>query len=168
MATKSSRRKTKTTRKRSRAKQRPARQPRARKTTARRRTTRRARPGVLAVPRTIAVASEEELKATLDAAIRTFNRNRQALLKKAFDEGGDALVSQLEARYDNLRQAYFTLLKQQLNKNHPLYEQLTHAAASESEQLKKSIAALERIAAIITLAASTVALLGEITRVLAV
>jgi hypothetical protein len=115
----------------------------------------------------VAPKSEEQLKADLDTTIRTFNRNRQALLKKAFDEGGDALVADLETTYDNLRQAYFTLLKQQLNKNHPQYETLTKAAVSESEALRKSIASLERIAAILNLAASTLATLARITAVLA-
>jgi len=77
------------------------------------------------------------------------------------------LVAELETNYNNLRQAYFTLLKQQLNKNHALYETLTRAATSESEHLRKSIASLERIAAIIKLAASAISTLGQITRVLA-
>jgi hypothetical protein len=113
-------------------------------------------------------AEEEALKAELDAAITAFNTRRTQLLKKAFDEGGDAAVAALEQQHDTLRTAFFDLLKRQLDRNNAQYVELTTVATKETAALKSAIESLANVASILKLATSVVRLIGKVTTVLGV
>lgn len=144
----------------------PAPETAARRT--RRTTTLRTRGAAPMLTESMAVTKEEELKAELDGAIRAFNRRRSELLQKALAEGGDAAVAQLEAQHDALRDAFFDLLKRQLDRNNERFAELTTAASSEAEKLRKAIDSLARIASVLNLFASVIGLVGRVVTVLGV
>jgi len=112
-------------------------------------------------------AGEEKLKSELDAAISAFNSRRTAILKKAFDEGGDEQVAKLEQQQEALRAAFFELLKKQLDRNNAQYVELTTSATRETTALKAAIESLANVANILNRAASVVKLVGKVTTVLA-
>jgi len=114
------------------------------------------------------VSDEEQLKAELDLAITAFNTRRTALLREAFDEGGDAAVASLQQQHDALRSAFFELLKRQLDRNNAQFVALTSAATLEAAALTSAIESLANVASIIRLAASVVGLIGKVTTVLGV
>jgi len=105
---------------------------------------------------------EEELKARLSKAISEFNNNRYKILKLAYDSGGNSAVQKAEEEYDALRDAYFEILRRQLDKNNHLYEQLIKNANTETNKLTESIQQLENINKIIELTAAVVNLIGRI------
>jgi len=109
---------------------------------------------------------EEELKAALAQTIADFNNNRAQILQAAFSTGGQETVTKIEQEYDALRDAYFELLKRQLDKNNHLYEQLMLAAGTETGRLNTSIGQVSNINSIIDLTTSVVNLLGRIIIVL--
>lgn len=113
-----------------------------------------------------APANEEQLKTELDAAISAFNVRRAPLLKKAFDEGGDAAVTALEQQHDALRTAFFDLLRRQLDRNNAQFEELTKAATQETVALKEAIESLEKVTSIIKRATSVVGMIGKVITVL--
>jgi len=104
---------------------------------------------------------EEQLKLTLSQAIGEFNSNRAAILLLAHTTGGQAAVIKVEQEYDALRDAYFEILRRQLDKNNHLYEQLITAANSETEKLKASINQLNNINDITNLATAVINLVGR-------
>lgn len=111
---------------------------------------------------------EEQLKLTLSQAIGAFNSNRAAILQLAHTNGGQAAVIKVEQEYDALRDAYFEILRRQLDKNNHLYEQLLIAVNSETEKLKVSVNQLNNINSITTLATTVINLVGRILIVLGV
>lgn len=111
---------------------------------------------------------EEQLKASLNNAITAFNSNRAKILQLAFNAGGQEAVSGLEQKYDDLRQAYFDILKKQLNQNNAQYLQLITSANSEAAKLTTSINQLNNINDIINLVTSVVSLAGTVISVLGI
>jgi histidinol dehydrogenase len=111
---------------------------------------------------------ERELLEKLDSSIKAFNKQRVAILKKAFEEEGDRAVSDLEKEYDVLRDAYFEILKRQLDRNNNRYEELMGEALSEAGSLEKAIARLESVGQILKIMAQTVSLVGRILIVLGI
>lgn len=104
---------------------------------------------------------DEELKAKLRKAIETFNINRVALLKKAFQEGGDAQVDELLKEHDDLRDAFFEILARQLDRNSVRYLELVGKANNTTDQLQASIDKLDKIADIIDKTASVISAVGR-------
>jgi len=111
---------------------------------------------------------EEQLKLTLSQAIGEFNSNRAAILLLAHKAGGQAAVIKVEQEYDALRDAYFEILRRQLDKNNHLYERLITAANSETEKLKASINQLNNINDITNLATAVINLVGRSLTVLGI
>lgn len=111
---------------------------------------------------------EEQLKIKLSQAIGDFNNNRTAILKLAFDSGDQKAVVNVEREYDALRNAYFEILRRQLDQNNHLYEELMAAANSETEKLRTSLNQLNNINSIINSATTVVNLVGRILIMLAV
>lgn len=111
---------------------------------------------------------EEQLKLALSQAIGEFNNNRAAILQLANTSGGQAAIIKVEQEYDALRDAYFEILRRQLDKNNHLYEQLINVANSETERLRASVNQLNNINDIINLATAVVSLVGRILIVLGV
>ena len=111
---------------------------------------------------------EEQLKSALSQAISEFNNNRASILQLAFNTGGQKAVNVLETEYDALRDAYFEILKSQLDKNNHLYNKLITDANVETENLKNSINQLNNINAIIDSATAIINLIGRILIVLGV
>lgn len=109
---------------------------------------------------------EEQLKITISQAIGEFNNKRAAILQLAFNNGGQDAVKKVEQEYDALRDAYFEILRRQLDKNNHLYEQLISAANKETENLRASVAQLNNINSIIDLATSVINLVGRVILVL--
>lgn len=113
-------------------------------------------------------ALEQELLDSLNKSIESFNRNRVAILKKAFDEEGDDAVNKLEQEHDALRDAYFEVLKRQLDQNNHRYEELMKEATSEAKEIEKAIDRLERVSQILNAMAQTVSIVGRALIVLGV
>lgn len=111
---------------------------------------------------------EEQLKFTLSQAIGEFNNNRAAILQLANTNGGQVAVHKVEQEYDALRDAYFEILKRQLDKNNYLYDQLTTSANNETEKLRASLNQLNNINDIINLSTTVINLVGRILIVLGV
>jgi DNA gyrase inhibitor GyrI len=111
---------------------------------------------------------EEQLKLALSQAIGEFNINRAAILQLANTSGGQAAIIKVEQEYDALRDAYFEILRRQLDKNNYLYEQLIDVANSETERLRASVNQLNNINDIINLSTAVVNLVGRILIVLGV
>lgn len=111
---------------------------------------------------------EEGLKAALSQAIAGFNNKRSEILQAAFSNGGQESVNKIEQEYDALRDAYFELLKRELDKNNHLYERLISAASTETGKLGKSVEQISNINNIIDLTTSVVNLLGRIIIVLGI
>lgn len=109
---------------------------------------------------------EDELKKCLANAIEAFNKNRVPILKKAFEEGGDDAVAQLEREYDSLRDAYFEILQRQLDRNHHRYDELTMAVISEAQSLEKAITSFEEVVNVIKLFGKTISLIGQVVIIL--
>ncbi|NWJ52094.1 MAG: hypothetical protein HXX14_14660 [Bacteroidetes bacterium] len=111
---------------------------------------------------------DEQLKITLGQVIAEFSNNRAKILQSAFNNGGEAEVDKLEQEYDVLRDAYFEILKRQLDKNNHLYEQLTSSAIAETDRLKDSVQQMNNINEIISLTTSVINLVGRVILVLGV
>ena len=77
-------------------------------------------------------------------------------------------VAKLEEQHDALRNAFFDLLKRELDKNNDRFAELTGAASSEAENLKNAIDSIARIASILRLFASVIGLVGRVVAVLGV
>lgn len=104
----------------------------------------------------------EELKTKLDEAIRQYDSNRAKLLQKAFDEGGQDAVKQLEDNYTRMRNEYMNLLKAQLDQNSAGYQQLIADANDETGKLKKSLGQMQKVTDIINLLSSVAEKVGKI------
>ena len=111
---------------------------------------------------------EEQLKKQLSEAIAEFNKHRARILIAAQTSGGQEAVRKVEEEYDALRDAYYELIKRELDQNNHLYEQLISAANSETVKLKETIANLEDINTLINLTTSVFNLVGRIIIVLGI
>ena len=111
---------------------------------------------------------EEALKLKLAKSIESFNRQRVPLLKRAFLQGGDEAVSQLEREYDALRDAYIDVLKRQLDANNHRYEELTNTATARAVELQESIDALDQVSNIIDGMGRVVSAVGSMLVILGI
>jgi len=111
---------------------------------------------------------EEQLKLELSKVIGEYSNNRAAILQLAQTNGGQVAINKVEQEYDALRDAYFEILRRQLDKNNHLYEQLITAANSETEKLRTSVNQLNNINDIINLSTAVINLIGRIVIVLGV
>lgn len=111
---------------------------------------------------------QEQLKITLSQAIGSFNNQRAEILERAFNEGGRPAVTKLVQEYDALRDAYFEILRRELDDNNHLYERLITAAKDETENLKESVRQLDNINDIINLTTSVINLVGRVLIVLGI
>ncbi len=73
---------------------------------------------------------QDRLVQELSDSIRQFNLNRVPILKKAFQDLGDPGVAELEKEYDSLRDAYFEVVRRQLDVNNQRYAELAGAAST--------------------------------------
>jgi len=105
---------------------------------------------------------EQQLKTSLSNAISEFNKVRFQILQKAFQNGGQDVVLKLEEEYDALRDAYFEILKRELNENNHLYATLIKAANDETQKLTQSIKELNNVNDIIRLTTAVINLIGRI------
>lgn len=110
---------------------------------------------------------QEELKKSLSEAITQFNNRRTQLLQDAFTEGGEPALDKLVEEYDALRDAYFEILKRELDQNNPRYTQLTTATKAEADNLAKSLKKLNNVNEILALTTSVINLVGRVLIVLA-
>ncbi|MCA0229176.1 MAG: hypothetical protein LCH91_01850 [Bacteroidetes bacterium] len=111
---------------------------------------------------------EQQLKNSLSTTISEFNKRRFQILQKAFQDGGQDEVLKLEEEYDALRDAYFEILKRELDENNHLYAKLLKAANDETENLTQSIKQLNNINDIIKLTTAVINLVGRILIVLGI
>lgn len=96
---------------------------------------------------------DETMKQLLDS-IRLFNRRAPKVLQKAMDEGGPDRVNELEAEYENLRKAYFDLVRAKLDENHEKFGELLSQTADASAEIDLSIEKLESSAKVLTAVAN--------------
>lgn len=80
-----------------------------------------------------------ELKTQLSTALDSFKKNRFKLLGEAQKKGGQALVQQLEAEYDSLKEQHALLLKQQLDSNLRDFKELVNASIEEVARLQQAL-----------------------------
>lgn len=82
---------------------------------------------------------ETQLKQELKLALEAFDNNRYDLLKAAHLNGGRAAADQLQAEYDQLRNAYFELMKKQLAQHSASYQRLMQETLKEASALRHAI-----------------------------
>lgn len=105
---------------------------------------------------------EEELKVTLRKAIDDLTDNLGAIKRLAFKNGGREAVDRINQRLEELRNAYFEILKSELDKNHDNYLLLIEKTNSEGVKLNESVKKLNDINDIINLLTSVINLSGQI------
>jgi hypothetical protein len=109
-----------------------------------------------------------ELQKQLSSSMEAFNQNRFQLLSNAFQSGSEDDVDKLLTEYDALRDAYYTLLRQQLDDNNPRYVQLLEQTNHEALSLENAIKTMGNITDITKFMDSTVNLVGRIVMILGV
>lgn len=112
--------------------------------------------------------TSDQLQQALSDAIDLFARNRFAILQDAVKQGGEAEVNQVLTEYDALRDAYYQLLRTQLDQNNAQYDTLTKQAKAETTSLKSTIKDLGEITAIIGALTTVVNTVGRVLMVLGV
>lgn len=104
----------------------------------------------------------------LSQTIGEFNSKRSEILQLAYKEGSHEAVNRVVNEYDVLRDAYFEIVRRQLDRNNHQYEQLINAANSETEKLRRSVSQLRSAIEIINLSGVVISLLGRILIVLGI
>lgn len=110
----------------------------------------------------------EDLQRQVMRAIEAYNRRRFDVLRLAMEEDGPERVDELESEYDALRDAYFELIRTELDQNNHRYQQITDQAAATASAIEQSVATLASTAAVLNTIASTVNLLGRVLVVLGI
>lgn len=110
----------------------------------------------------------EELQVQIMNAIAAYNQHRAQILQDALNHGGAPLVEQLEGEYEALRDAYFELIRRQLDRNNHRYDQLTQEAASTASAIEQSVTSLANTTQILNTIAGAVNLIGRILIVLGI
>jgi hypothetical protein len=98
----------------------------------------------------------------LSAAIASFNSKKAAILKAAFEDGGDKEVEDLLEALDDLRNARSDLILRRLDTTAAGFAALADDAKAETVKLENSIERLKAAAEIINTAAGLLNLLGRI------
>jgi len=111
---------------------------------------------------------EEHLRVLLSQTIGEFNSKRSEILQLAYKEGGHEAVNRVVNEYDVLRDAYFEIVRRQLDRNNHQYEQLINIANSETEKLRRSVSQLRSAIEIINLSGVVISLIGRILIVLGI
>lgn len=104
----------------------------------------------------------------LSQTIGEFNNKRSEILQLAFKEGGHDAVNRVVNEYDVLRDAYFEIVRRQLDRNNHQYEQLINAANYETEKLRRSVSQLRSAIEIINLSGVVISLIGRILIILGI
>jgi len=104
----------------------------------------------------------------LSQTIGEFNSKRSEILQLAYKEGGHEAVNRVVNEYDVLRDAYFEIVRRQLDRNNHQYEQLINIANSETEKLRRSVSQLRSAIEIINLSGVVISLIGRILIVLGI
>jgi len=110
----------------------------------------------------------EELQQRIMNAIVAYNRRRAQVLQQAFTDGGVDLVEALEREYDTLRDAYFELVRTQLDQNNHRYQQLTEQAAATAGEIEQSVSSLTSTTQLLNTIAGVVNLIGRVLIVLGI
>ncbi|MCI0663189.1 MAG: hypothetical protein L0220_19150 [Acidobacteria bacterium] len=92
---------------------------------------------------------ESQLIDAIVAALSEYNLHRTDILDKAFSDGGSALVMQIEDARNALKDAYYELVRTQLDRNHQQYALITEQAKREAKALEQDIRALRSIGEVI-------------------
>lgn len=103
-----------------------------------------------------------ELTDALTEIIESFNRSKTAILKAAFDQGGDDEVNDLLEALDDIRNARSRLILRKLDTTAAGFEALTKEAKVETAKFNESIQHLKAASDIIGTAASVINILGRI------
>ncbi|AGY54564.1 hypothetical protein BRDCF_p1937 [Bacteroidales bacterium CF] len=111
---------------------------------------------------------EEHLRVLLSQTIGEFNNKRSEILQLAYKEGGREAVDKVINEHNVLRDAYFEIVRRQLDRNNYQYEQLINIANSETEKLRRSVSQLRSVGEIITLSGVVINLLGRILIILGI
>lgn len=116
----------------------------------------------------LADQTEANLQEEMARSLRDFNLNRPALLQKAFEEGGSVAVERLLSDFDDLRDAYHSILRAKLDRNNHRYADLLAEATEEVTRLRQSVGSLQAAEKVLEGLASTISVLGRALIVLAV
>lgn len=116
----------------------------------------------------LADQTEENLKEQLARSISDLSLNRAALTQKAFEEGGNEAVERLQDEYDDLRDAYRSLLAADLDRNNHRYADLLAEASEEVSRLRQSVGSLQAAEQILEGLGRTLSVVGRALIVLGV
>jgi hypothetical protein len=103
-----------------------------------------------------------DLISALGQAIGTFNLRKAAVLKQAFEHGGDDEVHSILDALDDLRNARSELVQRKLDTNAAGFEKLAKSATEETGKLEKSIDHLEATARIVNAASGILDMIGRL------
>ena len=104
----------------------------------------------------------EDLKGAINDFLCFYEKNRGKILEAVNKEGGLPAVMEMEDIRNHLHDTYYTLVKAQLDANHPKYSTLVSQAANLVEEIQKSIEKVKKIEATVQAANSFVATIGKI------
>jgi ABC-type transporter Mla subunit MlaD len=104
----------------------------------------------------------ERIAETLTAAISEFDQNLSEILKKAFDEGGDAQVLAVVQARQSLIDARWEIRNKQLEEALEGLSKITKEFRKEAENLQKAIDDLKSVADVLNKVAQVVGLVGRI------
>lgn len=104
----------------------------------------------------------------LSQTIGEFNNKRSEILQLAYKEGGREAVDKVINEHNVLRDAYFEIVRRQLDRNNHQYEQLINAANYETEKLRRSVSQLRSAIEIINLSGVVISLIGRILIILGI
>jgi hypothetical protein len=104
----------------------------------------------------------DDLKSKLSDIISSYNSNRATILAKALKDGGVDAVNKLEQGSGAIRDAYFEILRAQLDDNNAEYSSLAQAALNETTSLQISITQLNTINEIIDNSGKVISAVGRL------
>lgn len=109
---------------------------------------------------------EEQLKHSLEKAIELFNMKRAEVLVQVQLYKGQTAVIAIEKDFFKFREAYYIILKNQLNKQHKQFLELVCYGIIEINKLNASIQTCEDMKEFLDLSSSVMKLLSRILEVL--
>lgn len=85
-----------------------------------------------------AAKGNENEKERLRKEIEDFKKNGPSIIERAYNEGGETRVLDIEKAQQEKEAKYFKLVAGELNKNEPKYEELTKKSLNESRAIQET------------------------------
>ncbi len=104
---------------------------------------------------------EEQLKQRLSLALTEFEKQMAKIVQLASEQGGTEMVAKVLEEYRYLHDGYFEIMRMNMDKHHPDYEQIIKVANSEIDKLRDDIKKTEKVKDILNSTTVVVNFLGR-------